>query len=197
MDYIDLHLTNLTDPIAYIGRGLAEGFSVRALGNTEKLEYGGMFDETLFEAFIKRYNGIRICSGLPRNDYGQTVTMYHISGALPYPESEEWYEIPAHLIGENLPLKSTEVTGRYKYDKKADTRHPVHAIVEHFYFEYAPGYKPDTFSKLNSLLSSVRYLSVIMHKLDFFNVELTSSGVHVKLRARTGNSFKPDFSMNH
>lgn len=108
----------------------------------------------------------------------------------------EWGDIPQHLISECLPLQPDEMSGRYGYHKKEDTRGHTPSVKEFFFFEFKVGYHPETFSKLSASLSALRYLSSILHTLDEFEVVLVENGIYVKLRARIGNSYKPAFAMN-
>lgn len=191
---MELHQTNLTDPVAFIARDLATTFYARITEGQKPPQYGGMFDKGLFQKFLDQFNCITITSGLPKNDYGQTVQLSHVEN--PKLEEMEEREIPPHLISEGLSLKPTEMTGRYGYRKAEDNRGNTLAVEEFFFFEFQTGYSPETFSKLSSSLAALRYLSSTMHTLDSFKVMLCEAGVYVSLRARIGDSYKPAFAMN-
>ena len=109
----------------------------------------------------------------------------------------KWGDIPPHLISERLPLKPTEMSGRYSYRRVEDTRCNTLAIDEFFFFEFHPGYHLETFYELSVSLGALRYLSSIMYALDLFKVVLTKDGIYVKLRARINDSYKPAFAMNY
>ena len=191
---MELYQTNLVDPVAFIARDLATTFYARTTENEEPLQYGGMFDKGLFGKFLQQFNRISITSGLPKNDYGQTVRLSHVEK--PKWKEMVWRDIPSHLISEGLPLTPTEMSGRYGYQRTEDARGHTLAIEEFFFFEFQSGYHPDTFSKLNASLGALRYLSSIMHTLDLFSVVLAGDGAHVTLRARINDSYKPAFAMN-
>lgn len=191
---MELYQTNLTNPVAFLARDLATTFYARTTGSQEPPQYGGMFDKGLFSNFIGQFNCISISSGLPKNDYGQTVRLSQVEA--PKLDEMEWRDIPQHLISEGLPLQPDEMSGRYGYQKKEDTRGHTLAVEEFFFFEFHVGYHPETFSKLNASLSALRYLSSILHTLDEFKVVLVENGVYVRLRARIGDSYKPAFEMN-
>jgi hypothetical protein len=192
---MELYQTNLTNPVAFLARDLAITFYAGTTGSQEPPQHGGMFDKGLFSNFIGQFNCISISSGLPKNDYGQTVRLSRVE--VPKLDEMEWGEIPQHLISEGLPLQPDEMSGRYGYQKKEDSRSHTLAVDEFFFFEFQVGYHPETFSKLNASLSALRYLSSILHTLDVFKVVLVENGVYVKLRARISDSYKPAFAMNN
>ena len=191
---MELYQTNLADPVAFIARELATAFYAKVTNSTEPPQYGGMFDKELFTKFISQFNCISITAGLPKNDYGQTVRLSE--GEKPKLDEMEWRAIPPHLISEGLPLQPTEVSGRYGYRRLEDTRGQTLAVDEFFFFEFQDGYYPETFSKLNSSLAALRYLSSTVHMLDRFKVVLVDNGTYVQLRARIVDSYKPAFAMN-
>ncbi len=192
---MEIYLTNLADPIVFTGKPLAMEFYARVSQGQEPLQYGGLFDSKLFEQFRDHFNCISISSGLPKNDYGQTVRLLRIED--PKLEKLEWRDIPHHLISEGLPLKPDEMSGRYGYRKAEDNRGNALSVEEFFFFEFQSGYSLTTFSKLNSSLAALRYLSSILHTLDRFEVELVENGVYVKLRASISDSRKLAFAMNY
>ncbi len=192
---MEFYLTDLSEPISYIGRALAEHFHTKVNSGKEPLLYGGMLDREIFRQFRDSFNCVSITAGLPRNDYGQTVRLFLVEEKRNIAEYE-WKEIPPHLIGEGLSLKPNEVTGRYGYKKVEDNRGKSLAVDEYFFFEFQLGYAPDTFSKFKSSLKALRYCSEIVHCLDRFEVTLMHAGVHVCLRARIADTYKPPFLMN-
>jgi hypothetical protein len=192
--YMELYLTDLTDPIAFIDSKLAQRFHTSITKDRELLVCGGMFDKKLFEQFRSMFNCISITSGITRGDYGQTAQFSY--GENPKLDEMEWRDIPKHLIGEALLLSPTEMSGRYGYRRKEDIRSNTHIVEEFFFFEFLAGYSPETFSKFSSSLSGLRYLSSTLHKLDSFKVILVEKGVYVSIRARISDSHKPAFVMN-
>lgn len=191
---MELYLTDLSNPLYFLGKTLPTLYQARVFPYDEPLLYGGMFDKNLFSNFVGQFNCISINSGLPSNDYGQTVQLSRVE-ALKLDEME-WGEVPQHLISKGLPLKPDEVSGRYGYQKKEDARAHTLTVEEFFFFEFQAGYHPETFSKLIASLSALRHLSSILHTLDEFKVVLVKNGVYVKLRARIDDSQKPAFAMN-
>jgi hypothetical protein len=193
---MEMYFTDISNPIQFFTSSLSEHFHAKENLGKEPLTYGGMFDRGIFQQFCTRFNCVSIVSGLPHNEYGQTVRLSH-SDALPVSSLLGWRAVPPHLIGENLPFKPDEMTGRYEYLKKEDVRGHTLALEEFLFFEFQPGYAPDTFSKFSSSLGALRYCSEIMHTLDLFEVVLMENGVYVHLRARINDSYKPAFAMNY
>lgn len=192
---MEFYQTNLTDPVAFIVHNLATAFYAKVTNSAEPPQYGGMFNKELFKEFVSQFNCILITSGLPKNDYGQTVRLSE--GERPKLDEMEWRAIPPHLISEWLSLKPDEMSGSYGYRRLEDTRGQTLAVDEFFFFKFQDGYHPETFSKLNESLSALRYLSSILHTLDLFKMVLVENGTYVQLRARIADSYKPAFAMKN
>ncbi len=161
------------------------------------LEHAGT-DGEIFDQFLEQYQVIEISSGQPHNDYGQTVWLSKLSTHLLLDLSKlsENTPIPDHLIGEGLPFKPTKMAGVYQYWSSTKTKFSDRpAIEEVFFFPYAEGYRPKRFTDITNSLSPLRYLSTILHQLNFFKVVLVESGVYVRLMAFTDNSAKTPFMM--
>lgn len=193
---MELYLTDLVDPTVFLNRKLPEAFHARVNEGAEPLIYGGMFDRVIFKQFLNQFNCISISSGIPRNDYGQTVKFLRAGNPKVDENVMEWKAIPPHLISEGLSLKPTEMSGRYGYRRVEDGRGHTLVVGEFFLFEFCPEYRPETFSQLSSSLAALRYLSSILHRLDTFTVTLLEGGVHVSLRARIADSYKLSFAMS-
>ncbi len=191
---MEMYMTDLSNPMYFVGRTLAELYHTRAVKDSYPLLYGGMFDEKLFSHFHDQFNCISITSGLPKNDYGQTVQLSKVETVRDLNELE-WRTIPEHLIGPNFSLKQSEVTGRFGYKRNEYRHHDQLFVEECFFFEFQPEYSLKTFSKLNASLAALRYLSTVLHKLKMFKVVLCNNGVFVKIRANVGDSYKPEFIM--
>ncbi len=166
----------------------------------EGIEYP-FVDKNLFSCFYARYRAIVISSGLPRNDYGQTVRLY-----MPRQFTEpdvatiaQRLEVPKHLVSENLPFKPSAMIGWCRYQKEEGDASrggfPVPRVIEQFFFAYQPSYQPSSFADLSGSLSALRYLSTIMHELNQFKVILLESGIYVRLAACVVEGAKPPFIM--
>jgi hypothetical protein len=191
---MEMYFTNVSDPVAFMGAPLAEAFHERVNPNEDALDHGGVYDVRIFRQFCDACNSVLITAGLPRGDYGQTVHLSRIS-TVPDVSTYTWGTICPDLIGEQLPLKPAEITGRFGYRRTGGTRDST-IVDEFFFFEYRPGYHPETFSKFRATLNALRYYANIMHKLDCFEVILMENGVHVHLSAWIVDLLKPAFAMN-
>lgn len=191
---MEFYRSDVTDPTAFVGRPLAETFAAQIGYSIGSSDCGGMFDAGLFAQFCAEFNCVDISSGLPKNNYGQTVRLLQRDNVKLV--GMEWLPIPDHLIGEGMSFKPTQMTGRFSYRNNEDRLARAPFVEEFFFFEFQPGYHPSTFSEFDSFRFALRYLSDIVHNLDLFGVVLLENGVYVSLRARTGNTHKPAFAMN-
>lgn len=153
----------------------------------------------IFGRFLKLYRVIEITAGRPNGDYGQTVWLTNICLHIQTDLSNSVADtpIPEHLIGENLPFKPTEMAGIYRYRCTTEIHQSDRpAIVEEFFFPYAQGHQPKSFTDVAASLNLLRNLSTITHKLDLFKVMLMEKGVYVRLKAFIEDSGKPPFQMD-
>ena len=153
---MEFYLTSPTDPVVFMARDLATTFYARIIKGQNPLKCGGILDEGLFSRFIDQFNCISISSGLPHGYYGQTVCLSRVEEGLKL-DQMDWRDLPQHLIGEGLSLKPDEMSGRYCYQRKEDSRGGTLAVKEFFFFEFQSGYHPETFSKLGASLSALRH----------------------------------------
>lgn len=143
-------------------------------------------DTMAFSAFQEaRGTGINIMSGLPKNDYGQTIGII-LDG--PVPNISTLTEIVAIPNGMANP---EQMTGncRYAVEERGDI------VTEQWFFEYQPGYKPESFYEIAESIWSLRTLSNITHKLIGFLIIFMDNGTYVSLSAQRKPYHKLPFLM--
>jgi hypothetical protein len=164
----------------------------------EGIEYP-FVDKALFARFYEKYRAIVISAGLPRNDYGQTVSLYEPRQltepnvtALP-----NIIQVPNHLMGENLSFKPSAMADSVRYQLDHNNRYPDSPrVAEQFFFAYhQSGCCPERFVDLGNPLQVLRYLSTITHELSEFRVVLLETGVYIRLSAYLVDRAKPPFRM--
>ncbi len=189
------YYVQMTNPLKFLVRELPELFRQGISPQAPPLEFPAHRID-LYSKFSPNYSCIRITAGLPRNDYGQTVSLLRRSDyKMPDVEKLKRFQIPTHLVSEGLSLTPSGMTGWYGYNRVVDSRSSNKVVTEEYFFEYVRGYVPDTFSKLQDSLGGLRYLSNIMHALDIFEIIQMSEGTYVRLTSRPRDSNKPEFFM--
>ncbi len=196
---MELYLSQ-TDPWVILTRELPSCARVWSgdQGILEGIEYP-FVDKALFACFYEKYREIVISAGIPRNDYGQTVSLYG-PGQFAEPNvcalSDIIQVLPNHVMSENLLFKPSAMTDSFRYQLDHDNRcADLSRVVEQFFFAYQSGCYLKRFANLGDPLSVLRYMSTITHELREFRVVLLEMGIYIRIEAYLADNTKPPFRM--
>jgi len=160
------------------------------------LNYKATTSLEIFNEFKKMFNVIRIESGQPRGDYGQTINIDAESAQI-NPES---FPVQGKLSKAYVKGQMT-LTENYRYKKETfavdinGQKEPI-SMKEEFFFEYQPGQEIKCFMEIIDLLDVAREISTTMHKISTLEFVLMERGIYIKIVSRVHDNQKPPFQMD-
>lgn len=160
------------------------------------LNYKATTSLEIFNEFKKMFNVIRIESGQPRGDYGQTINIDAESAQI-NPES---FPVQGKLSKAYVKGQMT-LTENYRYKEETfavdinGQKEPI-SMKEEFFFEYQPGQEIKCFMEIIDLLDVAREISTTMHKISTLEFVLMERGIYIKIVSRVHDNQKTPFQMD-
>lgn len=144
------------------------------------------FSQQNFDAFVGRFTRITISSGLPRNDYGQTIELAQLDPEEIFPASNYTWGDPPFEQDRALRFLSPAIFFKHQEDQYRSKDTIVFSAVGDFQWR-----------TLEEAVIVSRWLSMITTYLDGFELAWGNEKIKVRIHSKKSSRLhRPPFSMH-